>query len=97
MSETEKTNGAGVGSGVITFLAGAALGAGFALLATPKTGREMRDCVSELTDDALTKIREFATEAQAKLNRAMDEGRQMMKEREESIAAAIDAGKKAME
>ena len=86
------------GSGVfLSFLAGAALGAGFALLAAPKSGKEMRDTISDLTDDAVSRIKQYASDAQAKLTSAMESGREMMKEKQSSVSAALDAGKSVME
>lgn len=43
---------------LLAFLAGAAVAAGAALLFTPKTGREMREKLSEAKGDALDKLKE---------------------------------------
>lgn len=93
MAQLDRENEAKGSGALISFVAGAALGAGFALLAAPKTGKEMRDTISDLTDDAICRIKQYANDAQTKLTSAMDAGREMMQEKKESVSAAIDAGK----
>ena len=56
---------------VLAFLAGAVAGAAVALLATPKTGREMRETVGGWARDG--KVREAATRAVRAARRAFDE------------------------
>ncbi len=51
-----------------SFLAGAVLGAGLALLLAPKSGRELRADISEATDSALEKIKETVSEGKALLS-----------------------------
>jgi len=41
-------NGVAAGTVVVSFLAGAALGAGLALLYAPKSGRETREQIADL-------------------------------------------------
>lgn len=42
---------------ILAFIAGAAVAAGAALLFTPKTGREIREKLSEAKEDALDKLK----------------------------------------
>ena len=56
---------------VLAFLAGAVAGAAVALLATPKTGREMRETIGGWTRDG--KVREAAARAARAARRAFDE------------------------
>ena len=60
---------------VVSFSAGAIVGAGLALLYAPKTGNEMRAKVGGITEDAITKMKEVTTETQEKLNRNLRKGR----------------------
>lgn len=82
---------------VISFLAGAAIGSGLALLFAPKTGREMREQIKDLTDDAVDRIREYANDAQDKILNTYETGKELVKEKKSVIASAIEAGKEAME
>ena len=54
---------------LLAFLAGAALGAGIALLFTPKSGREVREKLGDVTGDAVQRLRESAREARFKVTR----------------------------
>lgn len=82
---------------VISFLAGAAIGSGLALLFAPKTGREMREQIRDMTDDAVDRIREYAKDAQDKIVNTYETGKDMVKEKKSIISSAIEAGKEAME
>lgn len=88
---------AGAGTVFLSFLAGAAVGAGVALLMAPKTGRELRETIADLADDAVDKIKEYATEAQEKLKSTIDDGKELLKEKKTILSSAIEAGKDAME
>lgn len=81
----------------LSFFAGAAVGAGLALLVAPKTGKELREKISELTDDAVSKIKDYASEAQSKITATLEEGKEIIKEKKSIITSAIEAGKEAME
>jgi gas vesicle protein len=93
----EEKRGACVGTVLITFLAGVAIGSGLALLFAPKSGREMRGQIKDLSDDALSKIKEYATDAQGKIKSTYEEGKELVKEKQTIISSAIQAGKEAME
>ncbi len=95
MSEEER--GASVSTVLISFLAGAAIGSGLALLFAPKSGREMREQIKDLTDDAVGKIREYASDAQEKIKSTYEDGKELVKEKKSIISSAIEAGKEAMD
>ena len=81
----------------LTFLAGAAVGAGLSFLYAPKTGKELRGKIGEMTDDAVDKIKAYATEAQEKIKSTIEEGKEVIKEKKAIFTSAIVAGKEAME
>ena len=54
---------------VLAFLAGAALAAGVTLLLTPRTGRQVRGKLEDVTDDALQKLKDAAREAKFKVSK----------------------------
>jgi gas vesicle protein len=95
MANDEQGNSAG--TVFLSFLAGAAVGAGLALLYAPKTGRELREKITELTDDAVGKIKDYATEAQEKLKSTIEDSKEVIMEKKSIITSAIEAGKEAME
>jgi gas vesicle protein len=81
----------------LTFLAGAAVGAGLSLLYAPKTGKELRENIGELTDDAVGKIKSYANEAQEKIESTIENSKDVIKEKKAILTSAIEAGKEAME
>ncbi len=90
-------HGSCVSTVFLSFLAGAAVGAGMALLVAPKTGKELREKIADLTDDAVSKIKDYASEAQSKITATLEEGKEIIKEKKSIITSAIEAGKEAME
>lgn len=90
-------SGVSTGTVVVSFLAGAALGAGLALLYAPKSGRETREQIADLADDAVDKIKEYAKEAQAKIVTAYEEGQETLREKKSILTSAIEAGREAMQ
>ncbi|UFS71606.1 YtxH domain-containing protein [Geomonas sp. RF6] len=90
-------SGVGTGTVLLSFLAGAAVGVGAALLFAPKTGEEMRGQIRDLTDDAVGKIKDYASDAQTRIRSSYEEGRDKVMEKKSIISSAIEAGKEAME
>ena len=54
-------------SAFLAFVAGAAFGAVAALLLTPTTGKQVRQKLSEVTEDGLEKLKEVSKEAKFKM------------------------------
>lgn len=90
-------NGMYTGTIFLAFMAGAAIGTGLALLYAPKTGRELREKISGMTDEAVDKIKVYVTEAQDKIKTSLDEGKEIIREKKSILASALEAGKEAME
>lgn len=90
-------NGVSAGTVLLSFLAGAAVGAGAALLMSPKTGREIREKIASLTDDAVGRIKDYAVEAQDKIMSTFEDGKEVLKEKKSILSSAIEAGKEAIE
>jgi gas vesicle protein len=92
-----RDNDIGTGTMLLSFLAGAAVGVGAALLLAPKTGEEMRGRIKDLADDAVDKIKEYATDAQEKIRASYEDGKEVVMEKKSIITSAIEAGKQAMD
>ncbi|MBU5614743.1 YtxH domain-containing protein [Geomonas azotofigens] len=75
---------------VVSFSAGALVGAGLALLYAPKTGHEMREKVSDVTGDAIAKMKGMTAEAQDKLNRNLRRGREYAEEKVSELSSNIE-------
>lgn len=89
--------GISAGTVLVSFVAGAAVGAGLALLYAPKSGKEMRETIVDLTEDAVDKIKEYARDAQDKIKTIIEEGKEVIVEKKSILASAIEAGKEAMQ
>ena len=75
---------------VVSFSAGALVGAGLALLYAPKTGHEMREKVSDVTNDAISKMKGMTAEAQEKLNRNLQKGREFAEEKASAFSEEVE-------
>ncbi len=95
------------GSGVGTFIWGALIGAGVALLLAPKNGAETRRLLKakgrELWDTATEKadqLRELVSEgyehSKARVEESLDTARRAIDERREAARDVVDAGKGAV-
>jgi len=84
------------GTVLVSFVAGAAIGAGLALLYAPKSGSEMRETIADFAEDAVDKIKEYTKEAQEKIKTAIDDGKETIIEKKSILASAIEAGREAM-
>ncbi|WP_129127598.1 YtxH domain-containing protein [Geomonas oryzae] len=75
---------------VVSFSAGALVGAGLALLYAPKTGHDMREKVSDVTGDAIAKMKGLTTEVQDKLNRNLRKGREYAEEKVSELSSHVE-------
>lgn len=89
--------GYSTGSVFMSFLLGGLVGAGFALLLAPQSGRETRQKIRELTDDVKEKAVGYAGDVKEKLTGGIDKGKELYEEKKSMISTAIDAGKEAYE
>ena len=89
-------NDNGAGAVILSFLAGAAVGAGVALLVAPKTGEELRCKIKSLADDAIDKIKDYTSEAQEKIKATIEDGKDIINEKKGILTSAIEAGKEAI-
>ncbi len=84
------------GTVLVSFVAGAAIGAGLALLYAPKSGTEMRETISDFAEDAVDKIKEYTKDAQEKIKTAIEDGKDAIVEKKNILASAIEAGREAI-
>ena len=89
--------GFSAGSIALAFLVGGIVGAGVALLTAPQSGRETREKIKDLADEAKEKIVAVAEDAKEKMLDVSSRGKDVVGEKKTVITSAIEAGKKAME
>lgn len=78
------------------FFLGALVGAGAALLLTPRTGRETRDLLKDKGEEFARRAGEFTSEAQVKAGDFFEKGRELFEEQTQRLVSAFEAGKAAM-
>jgi len=86
----------GFGTTFLVFALGAAIGGGLALLTAPRSGEETREKLQGKVDESRGKLNEMTEEAEARLKKAVQDGKDLLDENAELIKAAIKAGKEAM-
>ena len=86
---SDDRNCSGSGGILLAFLAGGLVGAGFALLYAPVSGREARERIGGLAGDLKKKSEEWTGEVKQKVGGFIDEERSVIK-------AAYEAGREAM-
>jgi len=89
--------GYGAGSIFLSFLLGGVVGAGFALLLAPQSGRETRLKIKQFTDDVKVKAMDYADEVKEKVAGSVDKGKDFYEEKKSIVTSAIEAGKEAYE
>lgn len=90
-------NGYGAGSVLLSFLLGGLVGAGFALLLAPQSGRETRQKIRELSEDAKEKAVGYVENIKEKMTSNIEKGKEFYEEKKSLISSAIEAGKEAYE
>jgi gas vesicle protein len=94
------------GDKFLYFLAGAGIGAVFALLFAPKSGRETRDLLTKTATDSKDFIankysegKQYASDTGRKVtddfNAFLDKSKEAVQRQKEQLAAAFEAGKSA--
>jgi gas vesicle protein len=89
--------GYGTGGIVLSFLLGGIVGAGFALLLAPQSGRETRQKIRELTEDVKGKTMDYVEEVKGKVTGGLDKGKEFYEDKKTMVTSAIEAGKEAYE
>ncbi len=90
-------NGHGAGSILLSFLLGGLVGAGFALLLAPQSGRETRQKIRELSEDAKEKAIGYVEDIKGKVTTNIEKGKGFYEEKKSMLSSAIEAGKEAYE
>ena len=88
-------SGCRTGSTIFAFFIGGLVGAGVALLLAPQSGKETRQKIKELADDAKEKATQYAEEVKSKVTSALGKGKELVEEKKSLITTAVEAGKEA--
>ena len=80
---------------ILAFFIGGLVGAGVAMLLAPQPGKEIRQKIKELTDDAKEKAAKYAEEVKSKVTSTVEKGKELVEEKKSLITTAVEAGKEA--
>jgi len=83
------------GSLILGFFIGGLVGAGVALLLAPLPGRETRQKIQELAEDAKGKAAEYAEKVKGQVTSTVGKGKEILEEKKSLVTAAVEAGKEA--
>ena len=92
-----KESGYSMGGIFLSFLLGGFAGVGIALLLAPRSGRETKQKIKELTEDVKEKATGYIADAKDKVSGSIDKGKKFYEEKKSVITTAIEAGKEAYE
>ena len=88
-------SGHSTGSIILAFFIGGLVGAGVALLLAPQSGKETKQKIKELADDAKEKAAKYAEEVKSKVTSAVGKSKELIEEKKSLITTAVEAGKEA--
>lgn len=88
--------GTSLGTVLLAFLSGAAVGAVSALLLSSQTSEESREQVRRYAKRTEENLRELAGKAGETLDKAVDKGREFVSDNKTVLTEAFEAGRKAM-
>ncbi len=88
--------GTSLGTVLLAFLSGAAVGAVAALLLAPQSGEESREQVRGYARRTEENLRELAGKAGETLDEAVEKGREFVEENKSVLTEAFEAGREAM-
>lgn len=80
---------------IFSFFLGGLIGAGVALLFAPKPGKETREKIRGLAEEAIEKAEEVIGQAKGRVNSAVEKGKELYEEKKSIITTAVEAGKEA--
>lgn len=89
--------GYGAGPLIFSFFLGGLVGAGVALLLAPKSGRETREKIKEIAEEAVEKAEGVIEQVKGKITTAVEKGKGLYEEKKSIVTTAIEAGKEAYE
>lgn len=93
----QQDSGFSAGTVLLSFFIGGIIGAGVAMLTTPKTGEETRRLIKDFAEDARDRAEEYAGHVKDKATGYVDKGRELIDKEKNIISKAVEAGKEAYE
>jgi gas vesicle protein len=87
----------GPGSWFLSFVLGGLVGAAVALLMAPKSGRQTREQIKDMAQDARERAGGYYDQAKGKLSTAMQKGADVFQQKKSEMESAVAQGKEAFQ
>lgn len=95
MKYEESDYEAGTGSWMLSFVLGGLIGAAVALLVAPKSGRQTREQIKDMAQDAKERAGGYYDQARGKISGAMQKGADVFQQKKSEMESTIAQGKEA--
>ncbi len=93
----QESGGFNAGTVLLSFFIGGLVGAGVALLVAPRAGKETREKIKELMDEAKEKAETYVEQIKETAASVVEKGKELIDEQKAVITTAVEAGKEAFE
>ena len=81
----------------LSFILGGLVGAGVALLMAPRSGKETREKLVGMAEDAKGKATDYAGQVKEKISSTVEHGKEFVEGKKSLVSSAVEAGKEAYE
>ena len=85
------------GSWLLSFILGGLIGAAVALLMAPRSGRQTREQIKDMAQEAKERAGDYYDQARGKISTAMQKGADVFQQKKEEMESTIAQGKEAYE
>lgn len=83
------------GSWLLSFVLGGLIGAAIALLVAPRSGRQTREQIKDLAEDAKEKAADYYDKAKGQISSAMQKGAEVLEQKKTEIESRVSGVKEA--
>jgi len=83
------------GSWLLSFILGGLIGAAVALLLAPKSGRQTREQIKDLVDDAKERAEDYYDKAKSQISTAMQKGAEILEQKKAEVESRVSGIKEA--
>lgn len=84
-------------SWLLSFVLGGLVGAAVAMLWAPKSGRQTRDQIKDMAQDAKEKAEDYYGQMREKVSTAMQKGSEVFQQKKSEMQETVEKGKEAYE
>jgi gas vesicle protein len=83
------------GSWLLSFILGGLIGAAVALLLAPKSGRQTREQIKDLAEDAKERAEDYYDKAKSQISTAMQKGAEILEQKKAEVESRVSGIKEA--